>query len=100
MTTAAERLLHLAGHGGTAAALLLAIGTGATTGAALTNYSGLPVGTAAAHLLMDKTAVPPAPTFGSGGGASYGRSPSVRQVIRRDRRDRDEELVILLGGGK
>lgn len=99
MTTAAERLLHLAGHGGTAAALLLAIGTGATTGAALANYSQLPAGTAAAHLLMEKTAVPPAPTFGSGGGASYGRSSPVRQVIRRDRRDRDEELI-WMGGGK
>lgn len=49
--TAAERLLALAGTTGTAAALLLAIGTGATTGAALLNYSRLASGPASAHLL-------------------------------------------------
>ena len=53
MTTAAERLLQLAGKTGSAASLLLAIGVGATTGAALVQYSQLPTATAAEHLLAD-----------------------------------------------
>jgi len=51
--TAGERLRALAGAGGTAATLLLLIGSGATTGDALANYSGLSSGTAAEHLLTD-----------------------------------------------
>lgn len=54
MTTAAERLVALAGRGGAAAALLLTIGSGATAGEALVNYSGLPSATAAQHLLADR----------------------------------------------
>lgn len=54
--TAAERLVHLAGTTGTAAALLLMIGSGATAGEALVDYSGLPSGTAAEHLLVDSQA--------------------------------------------
>lgn len=53
MTTAAERLVTLAGTGGTAGVLLLMIGTGGTAGAALVNYSGLPTATAAVHLMTD-----------------------------------------------
>lgn len=60
--TAADRLIALAGTTGTAAALLLAIGTGATAGAALVDYSGLPSATAAVHLLHDLAP----PTFGGG----------------------------------
>lgn len=56
--TAAERLVQLAGRTGTAAALLLAIGTGATAGEALVNYSGLPSGTAAQHLLWEHASLP------------------------------------------
>ena len=56
MTTAAERLVALAGHGGTAGALLLEIGAGSTTGAALVAYSGLVSGSAAQHLLTDVSA--------------------------------------------
>lgn len=52
--TAGERLVALAGHGGTAAALLLAIAQGATTGNALVNYSGLPTATASQHLGVTK----------------------------------------------
>ena len=51
--TAAERLVELAGTGGTAGVLLLLIGTGGTAGAALVNYSGLPSATAAVHLMTD-----------------------------------------------
>lgn len=51
--TAAERLLQLAGTTGTAAALLLAIGVGATTGEALNKYSVITEGTAAEHLLSE-----------------------------------------------
>jgi hypothetical protein len=50
--TAGQRLSALAGSG-TAGVLLLLIGSGATAGAALVNYSGLPSGTAAQHLLVD-----------------------------------------------
>ncbi len=53
--TAGERLKLLAGASGTAGALLLVIGAGATAGEALVNYSGLPTGTAAQHLLTDAT---------------------------------------------
>ena len=60
MTTAAERLLSLAGATGTAAALLLTIGAGATTGAALVDYSGLSSGTAAEHILVEHQADQPA----------------------------------------
>jgi hypothetical protein len=52
--TAAERLIALAGQTGTAAALLLLIGTGATAGDTLVDYSGLETGTAAQHLLADQ----------------------------------------------
>jgi hypothetical protein len=56
--TASERLIDLAGFSGaTAGALLLAIGMGATAGAALVNYSGLPTGTAAEHLLADQIVI-------------------------------------------
>lgn len=52
--TAGERLASLAGTTGAAATLLLLIGTGVTTGEALVNYSQLPTGTAAQHLLVDR----------------------------------------------
>lgn len=55
--TAGERLVALSGLGSaTAAAHLLAIGSGATAGAALVAYSGLASGSAAAHLLTDVAA--------------------------------------------
>lgn len=53
MTTAAERLVTLAGTGGQAGVLMLLIGTGSTAGAALVDYSGLPTATAAVHLMTD-----------------------------------------------
>ncbi len=64
---AGERLHQLAGISGTAAALLLAIGAGATTGAALVDYSGLATGTAAQHLLAERV-TPSAPPAGGGYG--------------------------------
>lgn len=59
MTTAADRLVAIAGHGGTASALLLAIGIGATAGAALVDYSGLSTATATQHLLAETQQVKP-----------------------------------------
>ena len=67
MTTAAERLVSLAGVGGTAGALLLMIGAGATAGAALVNYSGLASATASEHLLVTH-ASPPSIELETGGG--------------------------------
>lgn len=56
MTTPAERLVALAGTGGTPAALLLAISglSSGTPAQLLVNYSGLSSGTPAEHLLTDK----------------------------------------------
>ena len=54
--TAAERLLSLSKTTGAAGALLLLIGSGATAGAALLDYSGLESATAADHLLYEKVA--------------------------------------------
>lgn len=87
MTTAGERLRQLAGFSGTAAALLLAIGQGATASAALVDYSGLPTGSAAEHLLAEH-AVPPAPTFEisttGGAGVAGGEWRAVRPRYLRD----------------
>lgn len=66
MTIAADRLKALSGLAGvSAAAMLLAIGSGATAGACLVDYSGLATGTAAQHLLAD-VAVRPAPSISGG----------------------------------
>lgn len=83
--TAGERLRALAGQDGTAAALLARIGAGATTGAALVNYSGLLTGSAAEHLLAERAAQWPGGTFGVG----------YDTARRRTRRKRDEELLWL-----
>ena len=53
--TAADRLLSLSGLTGAASVLLLAIGSGATTGEALADYSGLESGTSAEHILVDRS---------------------------------------------
>jgi hypothetical protein len=86
MTTAGERLRQLAGSGGSAGALLLMISSGATAGSALVAYSGLPVGSAADHLMADMARPWPGGTFGFG-------YDSVRR--QRPRRKRDEELIWL-----
>lgn len=57
MTTAADRLVYLAGTTGASSSLLLLIGSGATSGDALVNYSGLSSGTAADHLMASKSSV-------------------------------------------
>lgn len=86
MTTAAERLQELSGLAGvTAAAMLLAIGTGATAGALLVSRSTLSSATAAAHLL-DAGVQTPA-SSGGGGWAS----PRYRQ------RTENDEALLLLG---
>lgn len=78
MATAGERLAALAGVTGTAAALLLAIGSGATTGAALVDYSGLPSATAAEHLLA--SGAPQAEQPDAGGAAIRHRQGRRRRV--------------------
>lgn len=54
--TTGQRLAFLAKTGGTAKALLLLIGAGATTGAALVDYSKIPSATALQHLLAEAVA--------------------------------------------
>lgn len=83
MSTAGERLVALAGSTGTSAALLLLIGSGATAGAALVNYSGLATGTAAEHLLADRAATQP-----TTGGGWVG-------TARRRKTENDEALLLL-----
>jgi hypothetical protein len=85
--TAAERLTALAGSGA-AGALLLAIGAGATAGAALVNYSGLPSATAAVHLLTDVVQ-----TSTQNGGQVY---PFTHQVPKRRKTDQLAVLITLL----
>lgn len=85
MTTAGDRLRSLAGVGGTAATLLLLIGSGVTAGDALVDYSGLPSATAAVHLMTDVAVEAP----GSTGGGWVGGSP------RRRKTENDEALILL-----
>jgi len=69
--TAADRLKLLSGLAGvSAAAMLLAIGSGVTTGEALVNYSQLETGTAAEHLLADPAVVNPPVEVTQGAGSS------------------------------
>ena len=86
--TAAERLTALAGSGA-AGALLLAIGAGATAGAALVNYSGLSSATAAVHLLTDVVQT----SSSSNGGQVY---PFTHQVPKRRKTDQLAVLITLL----
>ncbi len=86
MTTAAERLVALAGTTGTAGALLLLIGSGATAGAALVDYSGLSSATAAVHLLTDAAPVAP---VGQGG--------SAWAVAPHKHKTENDEVLLLLG---
>jgi hypothetical protein len=58
--TAGSRLASIAKTAGTAATLLALIGSGATAGAMLVNYSSLASGTAAQHLLVDPVVIPEA----------------------------------------
>lgn len=108
MTTAAERLVALAGSGGQAGALLRQIGiTGLTAGALLVAYSGLPTATAAVHLMTDRVTVV-AVTGGSGGGGSvralrpaprrYEAPPFVSEKARVDNEMFDTALALLLSG--
>lgn len=85
--TAGEQLASLAGTTGAAAALLLAIGAGATTGAALVDYSGLSSATAAQHLLAAHAGDTPIPTA---------RRHS-RKAVEIWRRRRDEDALMISG---
>lgn len=71
--TAGERLAQLAGFSGSAAALLLAIGTGATAGELLVSRSGLETGTAAEHLLAENTPVVVSTQQGGSGAGAGGK---------------------------
>lgn len=97
MTTAGARLAQLAGISGAAGVLLLAIGSGATAGAALVNYSGLPSATAAQHLEFTKTQ--------KGGIVPYqdhddrGRQAYIRDIERRLSevyREDDEKILAVI----
>lgn len=79
--TAGERLAFLAKTTGTAGALLLLIGSGATAGAALVDYSQLPSGTAAAHLLTDMAS---AQVVSGGWSYSYPIKSNKRKKKRGD----------------
>lgn len=65
--TASERLQELSGLAGvTAAAMLLAIGSGTTAGSILVSRSALGSGSAAAHLLDVGIVAPPVESSGGG----------------------------------
>ena len=53
MTTAAERLVSLAGTGGAAGTLLVSLAAGSTAGARMVTRSTLGSNTAAVHLMYD-----------------------------------------------
>lgn len=89
--TAGERLRALAGAGGSAAALLLLIGAGATAGEALRDYSGLASATAAGHLLAE---VVPAQAPTSEGGNPLPRRHGVFRSLRGN--DTDDDVLLLL----
>lgn len=74
------RLVALAGGSGRAGVLLLQIGTGATAGAALQNFSRLPNGVAAyIHLLQDRAAPVRPPLISERPGSAL---PVTRGVMR------------------
>ena len=90
--TAAERLAQLSGLAGvSAAAMLLAIGTGGTAGALLLSRSSLASDTAAAHLLDAGNVV-----IATGGGGWIGKK--TKRKAREESRpvENDEALIIAL----
>lgn len=108
MTTAAERLVALAGSGGQAGVLLRQIGVaGLTAGALLVAYSGLPTATAAEHLLAERVTAAVAAGSGGGGGSvrplrpaprRYETPPFVSEKVRVDNEMFDTALALLLSG--
>ena len=105
--TAGERLQQLAGASGVAAALLLTIGAGSTSGAALVNYSELLTGTAAEHLLVDHApdagpgAMFPGSAMVGGGHRPSFRNRQISEIARdlqrklkkKNKRQEEEELL-------
>lgn len=92
--TSGERLRSLAGVGGSAAALLLLIGTGATAGEALRDYSGLASATAVGHLLADVGIPPEEPTYTQGGAPITRRKQQPSKILRA-RMVRDNDILFL-----
>ena len=94
--TAAQRLAQLSGLTGVSAAehlkrIALAAGV---AGALLVAYSGLPAGSAAQHLLTDRSVVQSLPT-GSGGGAAAGVAQDDDKTWRIERKQRiDKEQAM------
>jgi hypothetical protein len=111
--TAGERLRQLAGFSGSAAALLLSLGTGATAGELLRSHSGLVTGTASEHILVEVNVPvvvpenkPPLLTGGRGGAVSVNLNntrdyikprviPESNSIIT-DQELEEEELLSLL----
>lgn len=100
--TAGERLAALAGASGKASALLLVIGLGNTAGAALVDYSGLPSGTAAQHLLADGILQPFAPVEEVGGDEGKHKAVAKAKIAEpevdlvREAILKDDELILQL----
>jgi len=92
--TAGDRLRFLAGQAGAAGALLLLIGSGATAGDALVDYSGLPTGTAAQHLLADNLTTDEG-GIGHGGIGHGGKKHELTQSEKQRLRDRAQTLLEL-----
>jgi hypothetical protein len=79
-TTAGDRLATIAKTAGTAATLLALLGSGATAGALLVDYSGLETGTAAQHLLVDVDQTEP---VNGGGGGKFSTAARTQPVHAR-----------------
>ena len=90
--TAGERLAQLAGSTGTAAALLLLIGSGITSGDALVNHSRLSTGAAAQHLLVDRVVES---RLGGGGGGGGRSTRYVEQTVAL-RQDKDIQEILFM----
>lgn len=88
---AGDRLAALAGTGGPAGTLLLLIGSGATAGGALVDYSGLAAATAAEHLLSEVATDTP-----SQAGHDAGGWPAFPLAIRRRHRDHDPAILLAI----
>lgn len=100
--TFGERLAQLSGKSGVSVAVMLAaIGTGATFGSVLVNYSGLPTGTVSEHLLVNRAVTAPITLINTSGSSGYkGKlyypvEDSNKQLLEL-REQEDEEIAMML----